>query len=174
MGAKNVIVTGIENKKNQIEDLILEKNSKYSISNKKIFKKIMVVDVHIQHSLHIHLQIKKASKESVKFAKNYTVKSIKNAKKVGKGIANYKFFNWRFTIKELSSEIQKFTEIKNIYQNDSRMPNKFCIIKNKTKINKRHFRNFWKNCKGWNKKFIVAGDLEYGGSKHVATALYYQ
>ena len=37
MGAENVIVTGIEKDKDQIEDFILEKNSKYSISGKKTF-----------------------------------------------------------------------------------------------------------------------------------------
>ena len=38
MGAKNVVITGVETKKEQVIDFVLEKNKKYYITDKKNFK----------------------------------------------------------------------------------------------------------------------------------------
>ena len=170
MGAKNVIVTGIENSKNQIEDLVLEKNSTYSISNKKIFKENHGSGCTYSALIAYSLANKKSIKESVKFAKDYTVKSIKNAKKVGKGIPITNISIGDSLQKELSSEIQKFTEIKNIYQMIPECQTNFVISKTKPKSTKDILGISGRIVKAGT-KVIVAGDLEYGGSKHVATAL---
>jgi len=37
MGAKNIVITGIETKNNQISDVVLEKNNNYFVSGKKNF-----------------------------------------------------------------------------------------------------------------------------------------
>ena len=57
-------------KKNQIEDFILEKNSKYSMSNKKIFKENHGSGCTYSALIAYSLANKKSIKESVKFAKN--------------------------------------------------------------------------------------------------------
>ena len=170
MGAKNVIITGIENNKKQIEDLVLEKNSKYSISNKKIFKENHGSGCTYSALIAYSLANKKSIKESVKFAKDYTVKSIKNAQKVGKGLPITNISIEDSLQKELLSEIQKFTQIKNIYQMIPECQTNFVISKTKPKSTNDILGISGRIVKAGT-KVIVAGDLEYGGSKHVATAL---
>ena len=169
MGAKNVIITGIENK-NQIEDLVLEKNSRYLISDKKVFKENHGSGCIYSALIAYSLANKKSIKESVKFAKDYIVKSIKNAKKVGKGIPITDISIGDSLQKELSSEIQKFTEVKNIYQMIPECQTNFVISKTKPKSTKDILGISGRIVKAGT-KVIVAGDLKYGGSKHVATAL---
>ncbi|MCE2614500.1 MAG: bifunctional hydroxymethylpyrimidine kinase/phosphomethylpyrimidine kinase [Nitrosopumilus sp. (ex Thoosa mismalolli)] len=170
MGAKNIIVTGIERGENQIEDLILEKNSKYSISNKKIFKENHGSGCTYSAIIAYSIANKKSIKESVKFAKEFTLKSIKNAKRIGSGIPITNNSIKDILEKELSSEIQKFTEIKNIYQMIPECQTNFVISKTKPKSTKDILGISGRIVKAGT-KVIVAGDLQYGGSKHVATAL---
>ena len=71
---------------------------------------------------------------------------------------------------QLSSAITKFTKIKGIYKNIPECQNKFCILKTKPKSTKDILGISGRIVKtGTN--VLVAGDLKYGGSKHVATAL---
>ena len=71
---------------------------------------------------------------------------------------------------ELSESIQKFTEIKNIYKNIPECQTNFVYSKEKPKSIKEILGISGRIIKAGDKA-IVAGDLEYGGSKHVATAL---
>ena len=170
MGAKNVIVTGIEKGEDRIEDLILEKNSKYSISNKKIFKENHGSGCTYSAIIAYSIANKKSIKESVRFAKEFTLKSIKNAKRIGTGIPITDNPTKDMLKNELSSEIQKFTEIKNIYQMIPECQTNFVISKTKPKSTKDILGISGRIVKAGT-KVIVAGDLQYGGSKHVATAL---
>ena len=171
MGAKNVIITGIEKDKNQIEDLILlEKRSKYSISSKKIFKKNHGSGCTYSALVAYALANKKSVKESAKFAKKLTSKSIKSARKIGKGIPITGNPMKDPLQKELLSEIQKFTEIKNAYKMIPECQTNFVISKTKPRSTKDILGISGRIVKAGT-KVIVAGDLTYGGSKHVATAL---
>jgi len=86
MGAKNVVITGIETKNNLISDFVQEEENKYHISGEKISKINHGSGCNYSAAIIFALINKKSIKESVKFAKQFTYNSIKNAKNLGKGI----------------------------------------------------------------------------------------
>jgi len=170
LGSKNVIITGIKSKNNEIKDFVLEKNKDYFISDKKISK--------INHgsgdiySVSLLYSLVKGNnlKESLKFAKQTTFDAIKNAKKRGKGIAITDIENQDSINKGLSNAINEFTEIKDIYKLIPECQTNFVYSKEKSKTTKDILGVSGRIVKA-GKKVLVSGKLEYGGSKHVATAL---
>ena len=170
MGAENVSITGIQTKGNKISDFILEKNKKYVISGDKIAKINHGSGGNYTSAVLFSLAKNKSIKESLKFAKQYTYDSIKNAKKIGKGIVITDINKKEGIETELSESIQKFTEIKNIYKNIPECQTNFVYSKEKPKSTKEILGISGRIVKA-GKKVIVAGELEYGGSKHVATAM---
>ena len=168
MGAKNVVITGIQTKNNQISDFIQEKEDKYCISNNKISKINHGSGCNYSAAMIFALANKKNIKESVKFAKEFTYNSIKNAKRFGKGIA---ITDIQDNINvELTHAINKFIKIKNIYKNIPECQTNFVYSKQKPKSTKDILAISGRIVKTGN-KVTVAGNLMYGGSKHVATAL---
>jgi len=170
MGAKNVSITGIQANENKISDFIFEKSEKYVISGNKISKINHGSGGNYASAILFSLAKNKSIKESLRFAKQYTYDSIKNAKKIGKGIAITDINKKDSIERELSESIQKFTGIKNIYKNIPECQTNFVYSKKNPKSIKEILGISGRIVKA-GKKVIVAGDLEYGGSKHVATAL---
>ena len=168
MGAKNIVITGIKIKNKKISDFVLEKNKKYYITDKEISKinrgSGCIHSASVLYSIVKNKNIKKA----LEFAKKNTFNSIKNSKKIGKGIAitNMEESN---EIKLLNS-INEFTKIKNIYKNIPECQTNFVYSKQKPKSIKEILGISGRIVKS-GEEVIVAGDLVYGGSKHVATAL---
>ena len=170
MGAKNVVVTGIDTKKNQISDFVLEKNKKYIIAGDKISKINHGSGCNYSAAVIFSLAKNKSIKESVQFAKQFTYNSIKNAKNIGKGIVITDIQESDKINSELSDAINKFVEIKNIYKNIPECQTNFVYSKQKPKSTKDILGISGRIVKS-GKHVVVAGDLTYGGSKHVATAL---
>ena len=170
MGAKNVIITGVEGKNNKIEDFVLEQNTKYVISGEKIAKINHGSGCNYSAAIIFAIANNKTIRESVKFAKEFTYSSIKNAKKVGNGIVITDIQKQDNVNLELSKAINKFVEIKNIYKNIPECQTNFVYSKQKPKSTKDVLGISGRIVKA-GKQVIVAGDLSYGGSKHVATAL---
>ena len=168
MGAKNIVITGIKIKNKKISDFVLEKNKKYYITDKEISKinrgSGCIHSASVLYSIVKNKNIRKA----LEFAKKNTFNSIKNSKKIGKGIAitNMEESN---EIKLLNS-INEFTKIKNIYKNIPECQTNFVYSKQKPKSIKEILGISGRIVKS-GEEVIVAGDLVYGGSKHVATAL---
>lgn len=170
MGAKNIVITGAEIKNKIISDFILEEENQYMISGKIIPKTNHGSGCNYSSSLLVSIANGKSLKESVRFSKQFTYNSIKNAKKVGYGIEITQIKNPDKIQIELSNEINKFIEIKNIYKNIPECQTNFVF----SKINPKSI----KDVLGISGRIVktgnnvrVAGDLSYGGSKHVATAL---
>ncbi len=168
-GAKNVIITGIE-KKNKVSDFVLEKNSKYIISGEKIPKKNHGSGCNHSAAIIYSLAKGKSIKESLYFAKKITYNSIKHAKKIGKGIVITDIESKNGIEEELSSAITKFTNMKGIYKNIPECQTNFVFSKQKPKSTKDILGISGRIVKA-GKNVLVAGDLKFGGSKHVATAL---
>ena len=76
MGSKNVVITGIKTKNNQISDFVLEKNKKYIISGDKISKTNHGSGCNYSAAIILALAKNKSTKESVRFAKQFTYHSI--------------------------------------------------------------------------------------------------
>jgi len=170
MGAKNVIITGIDTKKNQISDFVLEKNNRYFISGDKIPKINHGSGCNYSAAIIFALAKNKTIKESVRFAKQITYNSIKNSKNLGKGIAITNIRGSDIINSELLDAIDKFSEIKNIYKNIPECQTNFVYSKQKPKSIKDILGISGRIVKA-GKHVMVAGNLTYGGSKHVAMAL---
>ena len=168
MGAKNIVITGIQIKNKKISDFVLEKNKKYYITDKEISKINRGSGCIHSASVLYSIVKNKNIRKSLEFAKKNTFNSIKNSKKIGKGIVitNMEESNEM----KLLNSINEFTKIKNIYKNIPECQTNFVYSKQKPKSIKEILGISGRIVKS-GKEVIVAGDLVYGGSKHVATAL---
>ena len=170
MGAKNVVITGVKIENKKILDFVLEKNKKYFLSGDKI-SKINRGSGNIHSAATLYAIVKNEStKNALEFAKKITLDSIKNSQKLGKGIVITNMNKQDRVKKELSISINEFTKIKNIFLNIPECQTNFVYCKQKPKSIKEILGISGRIVKA-GKEVIVAGDLEYGGSKHVATAL---
>jgi len=170
MGAKNVVITGIETKNNQISDFVLEKNKVYFISGDKISKINHGSGCNFSAAIIFALAKNKSIRESGRFAKQFTYNSIKNAKNLGGGIAITDIKKYDKINSELSDTITEFVKIKNIYKNIPECQTNFVYSKQKPKSTKDILGISGRIVKT-GKYVMVAGNLTYGGSKHVATAV---
>ncbi|MFB5611952.1 MAG: bifunctional hydroxymethylpyrimidine kinase/phosphomethylpyrimidine kinase [Nitrosarchaeum sp.] len=170
MGAKNIVITGIETKNNTISDFILEKENQYTISGKKIPKSNHGSGCNYSSSLLFSIVKGDKLKDAVKFSKQFTYNSINDAKKIGRGISITQTKNNDKIHTELTNAINKFTEIKDIYKYIPECQTNFVFSKKNPKSIKDVLGVSGRIVKTGN-NVTVAGDLSYGGSKHVATAL---
>ena len=113
LGAKNVVITGIEDGK-KISDFVLEENNQYWHSTRKISNINHGSGCNHSAAMIFALASQKSIRESALFAKKYSYQSIKNAEKIGKGIMITQNKNQDDTMNELSRAISKFTSINNI------------------------------------------------------------
>ena len=168
MGAKSIIITGLELKKNIIADFVMAENQ-YFIENKKINTPNHGSGCNYSAAMIFSLAQGKSILESAKFAKSFTFDSIKNSKKVGGGLPiTHKKSDKMYS--ELSNAINNFTEIRNIFLGIPECQSNFVYSKDSPKsimdvlgISGRIVKT--------GKKVTKVGNLEYGGSKHVATAI---
>jgi hydroxymethylpyrimidine/phosphomethylpyrimidine kinase len=170
IGTKNVVITGLEIKNDQISDFILEGKNQYTLSGKKIPKINHGSGCNYSSSLLFSLASGNSLKKAVKFSKQFTYNSIKNAKSIGYGIDITQIKDKDVIHTELTHAINKFIEIKNIYKNIPECQTNFVFSKKNPKSIKDILGISGRIVKTGN-KITVAGDLSYGGSKHVATAL---
>ncbi len=170
MGAKNIVITGLETKKGQISDFILEEKSQYTISGGKIPKINHGSGCNYSSSLLFSLVNGTSLKEAVKFSKQFTYNSIKNAKNIGYGIDITQVKNKDVIRIELIHAINKFVEIKNIYKSIPECQTNFVFSKKNPESIKDILGISGRIVKTGN-TVTIAGDLSYGGSKHVAMAL---
>ncbi|NNM02923.1 MAG: bifunctional hydroxymethylpyrimidine kinase/phosphomethylpyrimidine kinase [Nitrosopumilus sp.] len=168
MGAKNVVITGVQTSDKKILDFVLEKNKEYYISGEKINKINHGSGCNYSAAIIFALAKNKKIEESLRFAQQFTQNSIKNAKKVGGGIAITEIQDPIH--RDLSKAIEKFIQIKNIYKSIPECQINYVYSKQKPKSIKDILGISGRIVKSGNSA-IVAGELSYGGSKHVATAL---
>ena len=170
MGAKNVVITGVESKNGNVLDFVLEKNKNYYIKDKKI-SKINRGSGCIHSAAALYAIVKnKNIRKSLEFAKTTTLNSIKNSKKVGNGMVITNIGKQDEVKIKLSNAINEFTRIKKINENIPECQTNFVCSKQKPKSIKEILGISGRIVKTGT-KVVVAGDLVYGGSKHVATAL---
>jgi len=168
MGPKSVVITGLEFKKNRISDFVMTENQDF-IENKKIRTVNHGSGCNYSASMIFSLAQGKSILESAKFAQKFTFDSIEGAQKIGKGLAiTQKKFDSRCL--ELSNAINQFIGIKNISQRIPECQTNFVFSKNSPKSIKDVLGISGRIVKTGNSVTKV-GILEYGGSKHVATAI---
>ena len=169
LGAKNVIITGYNESKKSIDDFVLESEKEYILKGKKI--KIVNHGSGCNYSASItsSLALKRSIHDAANYAKEYVFQSIKNSKKIGKGISiTYK--KTSEMQKELSNSIIDFQNIKNSVKLIPECQTNFVFSKIKPKKIDMVLGISGRLVKAGD-KIIQAGELRYGGSQHVATAV---
>ncbi|MGQ0795792.1 MAG: bifunctional hydroxymethylpyrimidine kinase/phosphomethylpyrimidine kinase [Nitrosopumilaceae archaeon] len=170
LGAKNVVITGGDTHGKTVTDFILEDSKFYSFSAKKIPIKNHGSGCTFSASLAVFLAKKNNLRDAVMLAKEFTTNAIKNSQRLGKGIAITRIDAKDEIKKELKYNISRFAQIKNAYKQIPEVGTNFVFSKPRPRsiadivgVSGRIVKSF--------DKVIVAGSLEYGGSRHVGSAL---
>jgi len=170
MGAKNIVIKGGHLNGNMVTDYVLEGSQFYAISGKRIQRTYHGGGCSFSASLAVSLAKGRTLRDSVKFAKEFTVESIKNSQKVGKGISIVKVTNPDKIEKDLANAIIDFSNIKNVYRLIPECQTNFVFSKPNPRslvdvlgVSGRIVKT--------GKTVTMAGSLTYGGSKHVASAV---
>lgn len=169
MGANCVIITGATSSNSQISDFILEENKKYVISGKKISIRNHGSGCNYSASIAVSLAKGNTIRYAVKAAKDYVYQSIKNSKNIGKGM-HITHKNTSNGMRELSYSINHFKQIKNIYKVIPECQTNFVFAKKNPKIIKDVLGISGRLVKS-GKEVVTAGEIVYGGSQHVGTAV---
>ena len=169
IGSKNIIVTGHSFKKNTISDFIFSNGQHQSLSG-RIFKgQNHGSGCNFAFAIAYCLAQKMDIFDSARFAKQFTIDSIKQAKRLGHGVKITR--PKRDKIKsELSSAISQFTDLKKIYSFIPECQTNFVYAKPNPKSTNDIVGIMGRIVKT-GKSVTPVGILEYGGSKHVATAV---
>jgi len=169
MGAKCVIITGATSSNSQISDFILEENKEYVISGKKIPIRNHGSGCNYSASITVSLAKGNTIRYAVKAAKDYVYQSIKNSKNIGKGV-HITYKNTSNEMRKLSDSINHFKQIKNIYKVIPECQTNFVFAKKNPKIIKDVLGISGRLVKS-GKEVVTAGEIVYGGSQHVGTAV---
>jgi len=169
MGAKWVIITGATSSNSQISDFVLEENRKYVISGKKIPFRNHGSGCNYSASISASLAKGNTIHYAEKTAKDYVYQSIRNSKNIGNGenITHKKISN---EIRELSDSINHFKQIKNIYKIIPECQTTFVFAKKNPKSVMDVLGVSGRLVKS-GKEVVTAGEIVYGGSQHVGTAV---
>lgn len=170
MGAKNVVIKGGHLRDNVVTDLLLE-NKKFSMFSQKRLPR----DSHgggciFSASLCASLAKGKTVSESVRLAQSTSFDSIKDASRVGAGVAIARQKNTDRIEKELSSAISHFVSIKEIQELIPEVQTNFVYSKPRPRSISDVLGLEGRLVKTGS-SVAVAGMLKYGGSRHVANAV---
>ncbi|MDB3957006.1 bifunctional hydroxymethylpyrimidine kinase/phosphomethylpyrimidine kinase [Candidatus Nitrosopelagicus sp.] len=169
LGARNVIITGYRESEREIEDFVMESDRNYILKGKRIKMINHGSGCNYSASITASLARKKSIHEAANIAKEYVYQSIKNSKDLGKGIKITHKKNSEIQ-KQLSLSIIDFQNIKDVSKIIPECQTNFVFSKNKPKNIKNVLGISGRLVKSGN-NVIQAGDLVFGGSQHVATAL---
>ncbi len=169
-GAKNVVITGYQSERNKISDYVLEEKKGYLISSKKIPSVNHGSGCNYSAALAFYLASGTDIEKAVKSAKSFTINSIKNSIRIGKGIAITETKAKLNFENQLYENISKFTKLKNIFKVIPECQTNYVFAKNKPSSIKSVLGVKGRIVKS-GKDVIIAGNLEYGGSRHVASAV---
>jgi len=169
MGAKCVIITGATSSNSQISDFVLEENRKYVISGKKIPTRNHGSGCNYSASISVSLAKGNTIHYAVKTAKDYVYQSIRNSKNIGKGV-NVTHKNISNGMRELSDSINHFKQIKNVYKIIPECQTNFVFAKKNPKSVMDVLGVSGRLVKS-GKEVVTAGEIVYGGSQHVGTAV---
>jgi len=170
LGAKKIVIKGGDLRGDISRDFVLDGSKFYSFSARKIPIKNHGSGCTFSASLAVALAKGKSLKDAVRFAKEFTTESIRNSQKIGKGIPIVNMDTKDKIERELSDAISSFTKIKNAYKIIPEVQTNFVFSKPKPRSINDILGVSGRIVKA-SKSLIPAGNLEYGGSKHVGSAL---
>lgn len=169
LGAKNVIITGHKFVKNRISDFVYEGGKGSNVSGSKIGGEVHGSGCTFVFALGHAVASKNTLKDAVIFAKEVARQSMEGAHSAGRGarIASMKKDRIR---KDLSSAILEFEGMGESYGLIPECQTNFVYSRQNPKSVSDILGVSGRIVKA-GRRLVVAGSLEYGGSKHVATAV---
>lgn len=170
MGAKNVVIKGGHLKGSMVTDFVLENSKFYEFSGKRIPVTTHGGGCGFSAALAVSLAKGNSLRDSVRFAKEFVEESIKKSQKVGKGISIVRAENTDKIESELADAISVFSNIKNIYTFIPECQTNFVFSKSNPQTLNDIVGVSGRIVKA-GKTVVVAGDLKYGGSRHVGSAV---
>ena len=170
IGAKNVVIKGGHLKGNIVTDFVLENSNFYEFSGKRIPITNHGGGCGFSASLAFSIAKGKSIRESIKFAKEFVEESIKKSQKIGKGLYIVKAENIDKIEADLAYAISIFSNIKNIHTFIPECQTNFVFSKLCPQSLNDIIGVSGRIVKA-GKTIVVAGDLKYGGSRHVGSAV---
>jgi hydroxymethylpyrimidine/phosphomethylpyrimidine kinase len=169
LGAKNVVITGHPFVRNKISDFVYKNGRHYSISGKKI--------PGINHGSGCNFAIalayctakKRTIKDSVTFAKQFAYDAIRSSKHLGRGIKITSPVGDEIK-SELGAAIKEFANLDDVSSLIPECQTNFVFAKENAKSNNDVVGVLGRIVKAGS-DIVVAGNLEYGASRHVAAAV---
>lgn len=170
MGASCVVIKGGHLEDNKVTDFLLEENRFYTFSHDRIGFMSHGGGCTFSAALCVNVAKRKRLKDAVKSAQEFTLQSMKNAVKVGIGLSIVKQKGTDLIENDLSHAITQFVGIEDIHEYIPECQTNFVYSgKNPTSI--VDILGLEGRIVKTGKSVTVAGNLKYGGSKHVASAV---
>lgn len=170
MGPRNVIIKGGHMRDNKIIDLLLENHKFHVFSQKKIKGESHGGGCVFSASLCVAIGRRKTLVDAVRFAQQTSLESITNSAKIGKGLAIVKQKITDLIENDLTLAINKFTKINDIYQFIPECQTNFVYSK-PNPYSTTDILGLEGRIVKTGTSVVAAGQLKYGGSKHVASAV---
>lgn len=168
-GAQKIVITGHKFVKNKISDFIYEDGKGRTISEDTINYETHGSGCTFAFALGYGVAAKNTFADAVRFAKHFTHQSIENAQKVGHGIKITDAKKDRIR-EDLDLAIAEFENLKDAHELIPECQTNFVYSKQDPRSISDVLGVSGRIVKA-GKRLVVAGNLEYGGSKHVATAV---
>ena len=172
MGSRNVVIKGGHlHKSNKVTDLLLEDTGRFStFSHKRMSFESHGGGCNFSAALCVSIARGKKIHDAVNFARLYTLESMRNAKKISHGIRIVSPHRNNDVEFQLQDAISKFVSIRRVHEYIPEVQTNFVYSVSRPSsiddilgIDGRIVRT--------GKSVTVAGELRYGGSRHVASAL---
>jgi hydroxymethylpyrimidine kinase / phosphomethylpyrimidine kinase / thiamine-phosphate diphosphorylase len=170
MGPKNVVIKGGHLKSLEVTDILLENRQIYTFSQKRIKKENHGGGCVFSAALCVAVAKGKPLIEGVRFAQETSFRAIRDSTKIGKGLSIVAPKTGDLLEKELIFAINEFTTIDDVYKYIPECQTNFVYSKSRPQttfdilgLEGRIVRT--------GTSATVAGELKYGGSKHVASAV---
>ena len=170
MGVENIVITGLELEQNQMTDYILTGNRQYYTSGKKINQINHGGGCNFSLALCYALACKMPTRNAVLFSKKFTHDSIRNSTLVGSGVRVTHSSNGGQIYDQLLQGIEEFRQIKGISTHIPECQTNFVFSKARP-ISTQDVLGVEGRLVRTGSRVVMAGDLKYGGSKHVASAV---
>ena len=169
MGAKSIIITGYEVEKNKIADFVYDGKRQNIIPGEKIPGASHGGGCNFALAIAFNIGAGKGVFDAAKNAKAFTLDAIRYSRRLGKGIkiTSPKMDKIK---KDLSQAVQKFTHLKNAVSLIPEVQTNFVFAKKNPRSIDDIVGVSGRIVKAGD-SVIVAGSIEYGGSRHIGTAV---
>lgn len=171
LGAKNVIIKGGHlPHKNKITNVLFDSKKFYDFSHKFVKMENHGGGCTFSAVLCVEIAMGKNLPDAVKSASRFTVLSIKNATKIGKGLAIVEKSGKDITLSKISHGITQFTKIVDIYHQIPECQTNF-VYSNPKPASLGDILGLEGRIVRTGTTVTPIGNLKYGGSKHVGSAV---